>query len=102
MHTIFHKTRQYKKATELADLVASEQLGIYSLFSKDDMTKLLDVIRYSSRYIILLIVIFIPNSFFFTNFQPILQLSHGGKQWRSMGSLVLLIELWLFVQKSHY
>ena len=45
LHTVLHKTGQYKRATEVADLVASERLGVYALFSKEDMSRLLEAVR---------------------------------------------------------
>ena len=45
LHTVLHNTRQYKEALEISNLVASE---VYSEFSKDDMKKLLDLLRDSS------------------------------------------------------
>ena len=45
LHTVLHKTGQYKRATEVADLVASEGLKIYTLFSKEDMRRLLEAVR---------------------------------------------------------
>ena len=45
LHTVLHNTRQYKEALEISNMVASE---VYSEFSKDDMKKLLDLLRDSS------------------------------------------------------
>ncbi len=47
LHTVLHKTMQYKRATEVADLVASEKLGLYALFSREDMRNLLEEVRQS-------------------------------------------------------
>ena len=45
LHTVLHNTRQYKEALEISNMVASE---VYSEFSKDDMKKLVNLLRDSS------------------------------------------------------
>ncbi|CAH1783976.1 unnamed protein product [Owenia fusiformis] len=48
LHTVLHITEQYKKAIQLADLIASEQHKLYLVFRKDELQKLLQKIRESS------------------------------------------------------
>ena len=46
LHTVLHNTKQYMEALRLADRVAEED--VYSVFSKEDMKKLLGLLRESS------------------------------------------------------
>jgi len=48
LHTLLHTTGQYSKSLGLADLVAKEQLFLYSAFSRQDVTELLNKMRESS------------------------------------------------------
>jgi hypothetical protein len=45
LQSVLHNTKQYKEALQISDLVASE---VFSVFSKDDMKKLLGLLRDSS------------------------------------------------------
>ena len=45
LHTVLHNTQQYKEALEISNMVASK---VYSEFSKDDMKKLVNLLRDSS------------------------------------------------------
>ena len=48
LHSVLHDTRQFKEATRIADLIADERNGLYSLFSKEDMRRMLDKLKDSS------------------------------------------------------
>ena len=48
LHSVLHDTRQYEKAVQLADVLASEDADLYHLFSKEDMKEVLKKIRDSS------------------------------------------------------
>ena len=48
LHTLLHTTGQFSKSIALADLVASEQHSLYSAFTRQGMTELLNKIRESS------------------------------------------------------
>jgi len=45
LHTVLHKTHQYERATRVSDAVADERYALYSLFSREDMRRLLDAVR---------------------------------------------------------
>ena len=48
LHTLLHTTGQFSKSIAMADLVASDQHFLYSSFSQQDMTELLNKMRESS------------------------------------------------------
>jgi len=48
LHTLLHSTGQFSASVSLADMVASEQHGLYSAFSRHDMVQLLTKVRESS------------------------------------------------------
>ena len=48
LHTLLHSTGQFSASVSLADMVASEQHGLYSAFSRHDMAQLLTKVRESS------------------------------------------------------
>lgn len=48
LHSVYHSTRQYKEALQLADLVSSEQRALYRAFNKEDMKKFLLKLKESS------------------------------------------------------
>lgn len=48
LHSVLHKTGQFRKAVQLADLVASENDRLYEVYIKDGMKELLEKIRESS------------------------------------------------------
>ena len=47
LHAVYDRTGQHGAATRIADLVASETHGLYALFSREDMTRLLTTVRQS-------------------------------------------------------
>ncbi len=47
LHNVLHRTQQFDRAALVADLVASEEFGLYTLFSKDDMSEFLLAVRSS-------------------------------------------------------
>lgn len=48
LHSVYHSTRQYKEALQLADLLASEHGSLYQVFNKEDMRKFLMKLKDSS------------------------------------------------------
>ncbi|XP_032220612.2 nuclear pore complex protein Nup107 isoform X2 [Nematostella vectensis] len=45
LHKVYQSTGQYRECVELANIVASEQYGLYKVFSKDELQKILSAIR---------------------------------------------------------
>uniref|UniRef100_A0A8C3KJG0 Nuclear pore complex protein n=1 Tax=Calidris pygmaea TaxID=425635 RepID=A0A8C3KJG0_9CHAR len=48
LHTVLHSTGQYQECLRLADMVASERHKLYTVFSKEELRKLLQKLRESS------------------------------------------------------
>lgn len=48
LHKILHSSGQYEECLKIADLVASEQHGLYKVFRKDELQQLLRLLRDSS------------------------------------------------------
>nr|XP_038039752.1 LOW QUALITY PROTEIN: nuclear pore complex protein Nup107 [Anas platyrhynchos] len=48
LHTVLHSTGQYQECLRLADMVASERHKLYTVFSKEELKKLLQKLRESS------------------------------------------------------
>ncbi|XP_071501172.1 nuclear pore complex protein Nup107-like [Diadema antillarum] len=48
LHSVLHATQQYKDSLVLADIVASEQYQLYTVFSKPELRQLLSKLRESS------------------------------------------------------
>ncbi|KAL5022711.1 hypothetical protein ScPMuIL_001866 [Solemya velum] len=48
LHKVLHTTEQFTECLQLADLVSSEQHKLYEVFRKDELQKLLDLLRESS------------------------------------------------------
>ncbi|KGL82140.1 Nuclear pore complex protein Nup107, partial [Tinamus guttatus] len=48
LHTVLHSTGQYQECLRLADTVASERHKLYTVFSKEELRKLLQKLRESS------------------------------------------------------
>lgn len=48
LHNILHSTQQFSECMQLADCVASEQHALYKVFRKDEIQKLLKLLRDSS------------------------------------------------------
>ncbi|KFO70099.1 Nuclear pore complex protein Nup107, partial [Cuculus canorus] len=48
LHTVLHSTGQYQECLRLADMVASERHKLYTVFSKEELQKLLQKLRESS------------------------------------------------------
>ncbi|XP_029453089.1 nuclear pore complex protein Nup107 [Rhinatrema bivittatum] len=48
LHTVLHGTRQYQECLRLADMVSSERQKLYTVFSKEELRKLLQKLRESS------------------------------------------------------
>ncbi|XP_067855607.1 nuclear pore complex protein Nup107 isoform X2 [Heptranchias perlo] len=48
LHTVLHSTKQYQECLKLADVISSEQHKLYRVFSKEEMTKFLRMLRESS------------------------------------------------------
>ncbi|XP_072123649.1 nuclear pore complex protein Nup107 isoform X1 [Mobula birostris] len=48
LHTVLHSTKQYQQCLKLADVIASEQHKLYQVFTKEEMTKFLRLLRESS------------------------------------------------------
>lgn len=48
LHNILHMSKQYSECLKMADLVASEQHGLYKVFRKDELQQLLRLLRDSS------------------------------------------------------
>ncbi|KAM6301933.1 nuclear pore complex protein Nup107 isoform 2-T2 [Podargus strigoides] len=48
LHTVLHSTGQYQECLRLADMVASERHKLYTVFSKEELQKLLQNLRESS------------------------------------------------------
>nr|XP_003224660.1 PREDICTED: nuclear pore complex protein Nup107 [Anolis carolinensis]XP_008114805.1 PREDICTED: nuclear pore complex protein Nup107 [Anolis carolinensis]XP_016851349.1 PREDICTED: nuclear pore complex protein Nup107 [Anolis carolinensis] len=48
LHTVLHSTGQYQEDLRLADLIASDRHKLYTVFSKDELRKLLQKLRESS------------------------------------------------------
>ena len=48
LHSVLHNTKQFEKAIQISDLVASEQHNLYEVYAQDKMRELLSKIRESS------------------------------------------------------
>ena len=48
LHSVLHETKQYRKALQLSDILARPPKPIYSVFSRDDMSRLLANLRVSA------------------------------------------------------
>ncbi|XP_068937158.1 nuclear pore complex protein Nup107 isoform X1 [Petaurus breviceps papuanus] len=48
LHTVLHSTGQYQECLQLADMVSSERHKLYTVFSKEELRKLLQKLRESS------------------------------------------------------
>ncbi|XP_030071286.1 nuclear pore complex protein Nup107 [Microcaecilia unicolor] len=48
LHTVLHSTSQYQECLRIADLVSSERQKLYTVFSKEELRKLLQKLRDSS------------------------------------------------------
>lgn len=48
LHSVLHSTQQYRECLQLADVIASEQHQLYKVFRKDELQKLLQLLRDSS------------------------------------------------------
>uniref|UniRef100_A0A7N4P6J9 Nuclear pore complex protein n=1 Tax=Sarcophilus harrisii TaxID=9305 RepID=A0A7N4P6J9_SARHA len=48
LHTILHSTGQYQECLQLADMISSERHKLYTVFSKEELRKLLQKLRESS------------------------------------------------------
>ncbi|XP_076188614.1 nuclear pore complex protein Nup107 isoform X2 [Aptenodytes patagonicus] len=48
LHTVLHSTGQYQECLRLADMVASERHKLYTVFSKEELRRLLQKLRESS------------------------------------------------------
>ncbi|NXP96909.1 NU107 protein, partial [Horornis vulcanius] len=48
LHTVLHSTGQHQECLRLADMVASERHKLYTVFSKEELRKLLQKLRESS------------------------------------------------------
>ncbi|XP_015757940.1 PREDICTED: nuclear pore complex protein Nup107-like [Acropora digitifera] len=48
LHKVLHSTEQYKQCVKIADVVASEQYQLYKVFRKDELQKMLSLLRDTS------------------------------------------------------
>ena len=48
LHSVLHNTGQFERAVGIADLIATEQFGLYEVYVQDNMRELLQKLRESS------------------------------------------------------
>ncbi|KAK2558371.1 Nuclear pore complex protein Nup107 [Acropora cervicornis] len=48
LHKVLHSTEQYKQCVKIADVIASEQYQLYKVFRKDELQKMLSLLRDTS------------------------------------------------------